>query len=74
MLIKVKSGSTITERQRVSNTLIGREPDFWSHIQCFNGGKSCYYMDRVDIEPYLHYIDAFLEALDRAEEPEEEWP
>lgn len=28
----------------------------------------------TSIEPYLHYIDAFLDALERAEEPEEEWP
>ena len=36
--------------------------------------ESCGLFESISIEPYIHYIDAFLRALEYAEVPEEEWP
>jgi len=38
-----------------------------------NVGRGPICMPFTSVEPYRAYIDAFLDALDRAEEPDETW-
>jgi hypothetical protein len=48
---------------------------FWQHMGKFiHSDGRCGIFVPTSVEPFRHYIDAFLDALDRAEVPEEEWP
>ena len=58
------------------------EPHPLLHIDSFSVSKDGVVVDRqsktylstCSIEPYRAYIDAFLDALERVEVPDEEWP